>query len=36
MENGEKEGVTHEVKVEKVFNSKMTEVFQGSDVEESW
>ena len=25
---------THEVKVEKVFNSLMTELFQGSDVEE--
>ena len=26
---------THEIKVDKVFNSRMTEVFQGSNVEEN-
>jgi len=34
LEDGEEEMIAHEVKVEKVFNSKITEVFRGSDVEE--
>jgi len=34
LEDDKKKRVTHEVKVEKVFNSKMTEVFQGNNVED--
>ena len=34
LDNGEEERITHEVKVEKVFISAMTELFQGSDAEE--
>lgn len=34
FEGGEKERVTDETKVEKVFNSKMAEIFQGNNVEE--
>ena len=34
LENGKEKRVTHEIQIDKVFNSKMTEIFQGSDIKQ--